>query len=255
MVLVLMGVVIFDLYLNIYWNQSLLMFSFPLNDNWATKGQWGDILSGHFSALAFLAIIYSILLQRQDIKKMRNDETFKVILQLLKDLDDKQKSIHKIDFPYQYVNTASKAYVHPNHIFEDISKFDEALNQEDYFTDVSIDKLKLGLEILYRLKAFYITIEAIKILVDDEMEKQYIDLINSKIDQYKTTIRMLIKIFIFVHDNEILNEQIAQETTDTTYVTLLKALANIDTNELFLTKVKIMLNEVKNKHLKVEYTK
>lgn len=40
-------------------------------DTWALRGQIGDILSGHFSALAFLAVALSIILQNQANKQMR----------------------------------------------------------------------------------------------------------------------------------------------------------------------------------------
>lgn len=42
-----------------------------INDKWAVRGQIGDILSGHFSALAFLAVAISIVLQNQSNKQMR----------------------------------------------------------------------------------------------------------------------------------------------------------------------------------------
>lgn len=40
-------------------------------DSWAIRGQIGDILSGHFSALAFLAVAFSIILQNQANQKMQ----------------------------------------------------------------------------------------------------------------------------------------------------------------------------------------
>lgn len=40
-------------------------------DSWAIRGQMGDILSGHFSALAFLAVAFSILLQNEANRKMQ----------------------------------------------------------------------------------------------------------------------------------------------------------------------------------------
>lgn len=40
------------------------------NDRWAIRGQIGDIMSGHFSALAFLAVALSIILQQEANKQM-----------------------------------------------------------------------------------------------------------------------------------------------------------------------------------------
>lgn len=40
-------------------------------DSWAIRGQMGDILSGHFSALAFLAVAFSIILQNEANRKMQ----------------------------------------------------------------------------------------------------------------------------------------------------------------------------------------
>ncbi|MBV5279515.1 MAG: hypothetical protein J0647_10945 [Campylobacteraceae bacterium] len=42
-----------------------------VQDSWALRGQIGDILSGHFSALAFLAVAFSTLLQNQANQKMQ----------------------------------------------------------------------------------------------------------------------------------------------------------------------------------------
>lgn len=42
-------------------------------DSWAIRGQMGDILSGHFSALAFLAVAFSILLQNEANQQIRYD--------------------------------------------------------------------------------------------------------------------------------------------------------------------------------------
>lgn len=40
-------------------------------ESWAIRGQMGDILSGHFSALAFLAVAFSIILQNEANRKMQ----------------------------------------------------------------------------------------------------------------------------------------------------------------------------------------
>ncbi|MFW3338151.1 hypothetical protein ACN9JY_00215 [Aliarcobacter butzleri] len=67
-------------YSPLYWIANFTYDSLPLvkgtelvNSNiekWAIRGQIGDIMSGHFSALAVLAVAYSITLQVEANKKM-----------------------------------------------------------------------------------------------------------------------------------------------------------------------------------------
>jgi len=76
------------LLINLVWtvlsvDHSLMYFASTIGDNnsretikdfkdsWAIRGQMGDILSGHFSALAFLAVAFSIILQNEANRKMQ----------------------------------------------------------------------------------------------------------------------------------------------------------------------------------------
>ncbi|MCG3670729.1 hypothetical protein L5F33_10670 [Aliarcobacter butzleri] len=64
-----------------YWLSNFTYDSLPLvqndvitnsiTDKWAIRGQIGDIMSGHFSALAFLAVALSIIYQIEANKQMR----------------------------------------------------------------------------------------------------------------------------------------------------------------------------------------
>lgn len=64
-----------------YWLSNFSYESLPLvqndvitnsvTDKWAIRGQIGDIMSGHFSALAFLAVALSIVYQIEANKQMR----------------------------------------------------------------------------------------------------------------------------------------------------------------------------------------
>lgn len=64
-----------------YWLSNFTYDSLPLvqndvitnsvADKWAIRGQIGDIMSGHFSALAFLAVALSIVYQIEANKQMR----------------------------------------------------------------------------------------------------------------------------------------------------------------------------------------
>lgn len=92
----LITVVIVDLGLNIFSNHTLFfkITQFPdLNatQGWAERGQWGDVLSGHFSALAFLAVAYTVYLQKQELRSRSNFDSFKMALELINDI--KQHSI------------------------------------------------------------------------------------------------------------------------------------------------------------------
>lgn len=64
-------------------------------DTWALRGQIGDILSGHFSALAFLAVALSIILQNQANKQMREsiDKQEKALEQQNKALSIQSKGL------------------------------------------------------------------------------------------------------------------------------------------------------------------
>jgi hypothetical protein len=44
-----------------------------MTQQWAIRGQMGDILSGHFSALAFLAVALSVFLQNEANRQIRDD--------------------------------------------------------------------------------------------------------------------------------------------------------------------------------------
>lgn len=50
-------------------NASELIKDFK--DSWAIRGQIGDVLSGHFSALAFLAVAFSVIIQNEANKQTR----------------------------------------------------------------------------------------------------------------------------------------------------------------------------------------
>lgn len=52
----------------IKWSEEILTCN---TDQWALRGQIGDIMSGHFSALAFLAVALSIFFQYEANKQMR----------------------------------------------------------------------------------------------------------------------------------------------------------------------------------------
>lgn len=52
----------------IKWSNEILTSE---TDKWALRGQIGDIMSGHFSALAFLAVALSIIFQYEANKQMR----------------------------------------------------------------------------------------------------------------------------------------------------------------------------------------
>lgn len=55
---------------------AALPYGFDTNkseDFWAQRGQWGDMLSGHFAAMAFILLFYTAMLQRKELKEMREE--------------------------------------------------------------------------------------------------------------------------------------------------------------------------------------
>lgn len=71
-------------------------------DLWAFRGQIGDILAGHFTALSLMALFYSIMLQRESVNQMGTsilkmndsmDLQKEAIQQQTKALDNQQKEI------------------------------------------------------------------------------------------------------------------------------------------------------------------
>ncbi|MDP2850494.1 MAG: hypothetical protein Q8O20_05410 [Sulfuricurvum sp.] len=85
-------IILLDLILNLYTNSNIVISNiFPdLNatDGWEQRGQWGDMLSGHFAALAFLAVAYSIYMQQKESKIEKSLNSFKMILELVKNTKD-----------------------------------------------------------------------------------------------------------------------------------------------------------------------
>ncbi len=53
------------------WSHSIIENNATVSDKWAIRGQIGDIMSGHFAALAFLGVALSIFLQVEGNKQMR----------------------------------------------------------------------------------------------------------------------------------------------------------------------------------------
>jgi hypothetical protein len=161
-----------DLFINIFWDGSILMFSFVNASETisAVRGQWGDVLSGHFSALAFIAVAYSIYQQRIDMKKEREYENFKLALELMKELDDKQTDIEKIDFEVRY-NQQNVVYAHPIKKFSSIRELEKAIDTHGYFDHIEINRMELSIEILAKLDVFYTTVKTLRYLLEINSEK------------------------------------------------------------------------------------
>lgn len=69
-------------YMYVHSKDNNLTDTATMTEQWAMRGQMGDILSGHFSALAFLAVALSVFLQNQANRQMRRSiEQQDVIIQ------------------------------------------------------------------------------------------------------------------------------------------------------------------------------
>ncbi|MCG8252216.1 hypothetical protein [Tenacibaculum finnmarkense] len=59
----------------IIWGASTILIFFGL-DNWSNRGSFGDLfgaVNALFSGLAFAGLIYTIVLQKQDLELQRNE--------------------------------------------------------------------------------------------------------------------------------------------------------------------------------------
>lgn len=71
----------------------------PISDPWAVRGQIGDIMSGHFSALAFLAVALSIVYQSEANGQMR------------KSIDKQEEAIEQQNIALQVQSKALEAQI------------------------------------------------------------------------------------------------------------------------------------------------
>lgn len=251
-ILLLLFAIFIDLILNIFFDRSILLFSFiDLNESVSAKrGQWGDVLSGHFSALAFIAVAYSIYLQRKDIAQERAYENFKLSLEIMKDLEMKQDYIENIHFDCKYIDKDNVYYMNKDIHFNTITDLSKAIRTPDFFKHVDINKRQLNFLIVDRFNLFYTTIKTLRYLLETNINKKDIDILNIKLDQYKTTIRKMIDIFIFCNDTET-DIALKAITTSETFRILLDILAEIDFEKSFENKVVYFLDKVKNEHFKL----
>jgi len=142
------------IFLNLLWtvsyldNSPLLQISQDVlnekTDRWALRGQIGDIMSGHFSALAVLSVALSILLQYEANNQMKNSLTVQA-----KSLDaqieelksaSKESKRQTEEFFIQNMNTKMDRYYK---LVDDIAK---GLFSGDKVLDVSnaLTKKRLG---------------------------------------------------------------------------------------------------------------
>ena len=105
------GIMFVLLVMSLYWTivdfENSWFYSFskvpdlkllPLDINtWAIRGQIGDILAGHFSALAFFAIALSIYFQSEGNKQIKDSLTIqsKALEAQIKELQDSRKESEK----------------------------------------------------------------------------------------------------------------------------------------------------------------
>gem|GEM_PF-2879798 len=109
LVAVVMLLIVFDLIVNMNMGRNIFgvfqhtktFADLNTSDGWAQRGQWGDVLSGHFSALAFIALALSIYIQgktlkiqqeeldrqKEELKLQRNHDTFKTIMEMINSVE------------------------------------------------------------------------------------------------------------------------------------------------------------------------
>lgn len=100
--IIVIGICLFANLIWIVWSYDyspLYMLSSISNNSseaWAIRGQIGDILSGHFSALAFLAVVYTILLQQAQNKQMQNSIKKQEERSFIEDMSKRLTSYYKL---------------------------------------------------------------------------------------------------------------------------------------------------------------
>ena len=93
----------------IIWIASTILITFGL-DNWADRGTFGDLfgaVNALFSGLAFAGLIYTIVLQKQDLELQRNEITLNRT-ELKKTAKAQQNSEKALIEQVEQMKTASK---------------------------------------------------------------------------------------------------------------------------------------------------
>lgn len=156
-------------------------------DSWAIRGQMGDILSGHFSALAFLAVAFSILLQNEANRKMQTS-----IEKQDKALEQQDKSLQQQSKALEVQSESLKAQI------EELqqSRKESERQTEEFF----ISNMNIKLERYYKLldnqvtivdktNAIYMYNEANKVIKKDphmnNIEEYQLKSINAEIEILK----------------------------------------------------------------------
>lgn len=265
-----------------YWLSNFTYDSLPLvqndimtnsvTDKWAIRGQIGDIMSGHFSALAFLAVALSIVYQIEANKQMResiekqenalkqneiaiqqtkksieqqtqaNLEQAKSTLQQAKAIELQAKSISQQNEALKLQSISLEAQI--KELQE--ARVESSKQTEEFFIqnmNVKLDRYYKLLEdtiskIRYRPKWYYDT--CITIEKDSEIKKFYKQ---NELDEINNYFRKTINIIDFIY-TEILNTKNKSETAYTIFNEELKI--RLNSNSLF-NELKEYYEPFKNK--------
>lgn len=214
-----------------YWLSNLTYDSLPLvqndvitnsvTDKWAIRGQIGDIMSGHFSALAFLAVALSIVYQIEANKQMRES-----IKKQENAIELQAKSISQQSEALKLQSISLEAQI--KELQE--ARVESSKQTEEFFIqnmNVKLDRYYKLLEdniskIKYTPKWYYDTSLAIE---KDPVIKEFYN--QNELNEVKNYFHKTINIIDFIY-SEILNTKNKSETAYTIFNEELKIRLNSD---------------------------
>lgn len=179
---------------------------------WATKGQIGDLFSGHAASLAFLGLILSIYFQIKSVKA----QTMAIEMQVA-GMDDQRKE-------FQQTNLSIKF----NRLYQTLLEYEKNItynvdNEEDdreYFRDLITDanagakKLSFNfLDIQYILMTYEYILKQIELISDVEIKKDYMS--EFKIRLYNTDIKTAVELYLFSIFQEYFKDAISIDVVKT----------------------------------------
>ncbi|MCR1811648.1 hypothetical protein [Sulfurospirillum sp. hDNRA2] len=202
-------------------------------DSWAIRGQMGDILSGHFSALAFLAVAFSIILQNEANRKMQMS-----IEKQDKALEQQEKSLQQQSKALEVQSESLKAQIEE---LQQSRKESEKQTEEFFIANMNV-----------KLDRYYsILDEKIKIVTEDLLEKYkfakdhlFLEPIEGQ-DRYFTVevpLREVVRVLGFIYD-EI---QAVEQQYPSGYILFLKELKLRMKSSLIFSRIYTEFEGAKN---------
>lgn len=237
--------ILLDIYLNLNYNTNITLFKFDGENSsnlWAIRGQWGDMLSGHFSILAFLALIYSIYLQRIDTKEARQNIFFNKAYDLVKEINEIAQKCQK-----NKIMIFATTYFWTN--FEEIKNtFNSAVQNID--DEAVINELTSSIEELrFELENILMLINTMKALYPNP-DRIHSNVLDYRMSINKNIIQNMISIYMFLSKKiyTLTNEDFNIEYTSKTFFDEINTFISNNDQELINSEI---LNKLYKKHFQI----